>query len=84
MEQGSDSVTSVIRPTFKPTEDDLAAIEDARKAWAAVTAAEAGAWKKIQGLRDRDIPDLAICELIPEVTRSTLNRKLGPRKPKDD
>ena len=76
-------MTAVIRPTWKPTDEDLAAVQEARQAWAAVTAAEEAAWKKTQALRDRGVPDLSICELIPQVSKSTLNRQLGPRKARE-
>lgn len=83
MEQGSDSVTRVIRPTFNPTDEQLALIDEAKQAWKAADEAEAAAWQKTQKLRDADVPDLFICERIEQVSKSTLNRKLGPRRGKD-
>lgn len=80
MRQGSDSVTGVPRPKTKLTEQQLAALDEVRKVWEEADQAEERAWKRTQDLRDMDIPDLVICESIPQVTRPTLNRKLGPRK----
>lgn len=80
MKQGSDSVTTVIRPTWKPTDEQLAAISDAQAEWDARDETEDRAWKKTQHLRDIGVPDLAICEHIRQVSKPTLNRKLGPRK----
>ncbi|MEU7975203.1 hypothetical protein AB0B48_24505 [Micromonospora sp. NPDC049089] len=70
----------MIRPTWTPTDEQNAAIEQAKQVWAAAKTAEDAAWKATQALRDADIPDLAICERIEQVSKPTLNRRLGPRK----
>lgn len=74
---------SVIRPTWTPTDEQLAAIEQTKKVWAAAEAAEDAAWKATQQLRDAGIPDLAICDHIEQVSKPTLNRRLGPRKSRE-
>jgi hypothetical protein len=84
MKQGSDSVTTVIRPTFKPTAEQLSALQVTQEMWDQRDRAEDQAWKATQHLRDLGIPDLVICEHIRQVSKPTLNRKLGPRKAKDE
>lgn len=74
---------TVIRPTWTPTDEQLAAIEETKKVWAAAKAADDAAWKATQKLRDLDIPDLAICDRIEQVSKPTLNRRLGPRKSRE-
>lgn len=76
-------MTTVIRPTYKPTDEQRAAIRRTQEMWDARDRAEDEAWKATQHLRDLGVPDLAICEQIRQVTKPTLNRKLGPRKAKD-
>lgn len=76
-------MTTVIRPTFNPTDEQLAEIQRAKEAWAARDAAEDAAWKATQKLRDAGIPDLAICDRIEQVSKPTLNRRLGPRKARE-
>lgn len=74
---------TVIRPTWTPSDEQLAKIEQAKKVWAAAEAAEDAAWKATQELRDAGIPDLAICDRIEQVSKPTLNRRLGPRKARE-
>ncbi|MET7867995.1 hypothetical protein [Micromonospora taraxaci] len=74
---------TVIRPTWTPTDEQAAAIEQAKQVWAAAEAAEDAAWKATQALRDAGVPDLAICERIEQVSKPTLNRRLGPRKARE-
>lgn len=83
MKQEGDSVTTVIRPTWKPTDEQLAAIRATQEKWDARDRADDEAWKATQQLRDLGVPDLAICEHIRQVSKPTLNRKLGPRKAKE-
>ena len=75
---------SVIRPTFQPTAEQLRLMETVDKAWAEVEAAETKAWQATQALRVAGIPDLAICDRYEQVSRATMNRRLGPRPPKVD
>ncbi len=83
MKQGSDTVRTVIRPTCTPTDEQLAAIKRAQDAWTARDAAEDAAWRETQALRDAGVPDLAICDRIAQVSKPTLNRRLGPRKARE-
>lgn len=80
MRQGSDNVTAVPRPKTELTAEQQAAIKQAQARWDESDRAEEEAWRATQGLRDLDVPDLVICESIRQVTKPTLNRKLGPRK----
>lgn len=65
------------------TREQLIALEEARAAWATRDRLLDSAWKATQQLRDLGVPDLAICEHIRQVSKPTLNRKLGPRKAKE-
>ncbi|WBB73217.1 hypothetical protein O7602_26615 [Micromonospora sp. WMMD1128] len=70
----------MIRPTFNATDEQRAAIERTRATWDQRDELEERAWRDTQALRDLGVPDLVICELIPQVSKPTLNRELGPRK----
>jgi hypothetical protein len=80
VKQKGGSVRTVIRPSWKPTEEQLALLAEARAAWQAAKKAEELAWRTTQALRDAGVPDVAIEERIDEVSRPTLNRRLGPRQ----
>jgi hypothetical protein len=82
--QGADSVRSVIRPTFRADDEQERLIEQARQAWREVAEAEDRAWQEVATLREAGIPDLVICERIEQVSRATLNRRLGPRQQRQD
>lgn len=70
---------TVIRPTFKPTKEQSDLMSRTKAAWKAATQAEEKAWQLTQALREADVPDTAMCEQIDELSRATLNRRLGPR-----
>ncbi|MEV6297874.1 hypothetical protein AB0M02_00540 [Actinoplanes sp. NPDC051861] len=72
----------MIRPSWEGSEqqkellsETVAAFQEARRV---AQEAENAAWAKAQQARAAGVPDTVICNRA-EVTRSTLNRKLGPR-----
>lgn len=73
---------SVIRPTWKGTDeqrklvnDVTAAIEHAERV---TQEAEKAVWEKARKARAAGVPDTQLCR-ITGLNRATLNRKLGPR-----
>lgn len=76
-------------PWRQPTAEQSGLLDQARRVWAETQAAQEAAqakedeaWKITQQLRDSGVPDLAICDQIEQVTKPTLNRRLGPRTPR--
>lgn len=78
MEQHRDSVTGVIRPTWQGDDLQEKVLAEIVKAFGKARADEDTAWQQAQRGREAGIPDTVICQRA-EVTRSTLNRKLGAR-----
>lgn len=72
------------RPVWLPSSSEPLLIEQAQQAWREVAEAEDRAWRATAALREGGIPDLVICERIEQVSRATLNRRLGPRQQKQD
>jgi methyl-accepting chemotaxis protein len=86
MRQGSDSVPTVIRPTWRGTDEQRklidevnAAIEHAEQV---SQQAEDTIWEKARRAREAGVPDTALCR-ITGLNRATLNRKLGSRSGED-
>jgi len=82
MRQGSDSVQTVIRPTWKGTDEQrqliaevTAAIEHAVRV---SQEAEEVVWAKARKAREAGVPDTQLCR-ITGLNRATLNRRLGTR-----
>lgn len=77
--QQTDTVRTVIRPTWTPTSDvQRRALDDAAQRAKAAARAEQALWEAILELRRLDVPDTVICDRTG-VSRATLNRKYGPR-----
>ncbi len=68
----------MIRPSWTGTEEQARLLQDAIDAVAYARAAEEKAWEKVQLARRSGVPDLVVVKRA-DVSRSTLNRKLGPR-----
>lgn len=85
MRQRSDTVRSMIRPTFSPTSNQLAATREAKRLaaqlkrlTAQVEEVEAKMWLAIKNARDAGVPDVLLCDETGQ-SRATLNRKFGAR-----
>lgn len=79
VEQETGNVDQVIRPTWSPETDEqrqllAVAVEQAQIA----DIAEEKTWELIVAARKAGVPDLVLCERTNR-SRSTLNRKYGPR-----
>lgn len=77
--QQTDTVGTVIRPTWTPENDEqrkllAAAIRAAREA----DRKEDEAWNAILKARKAGVPDIVLCEQAKR-SRATLNRKFGTR-----
>ncbi len=68
----------MIRPSWTGTEEQNRLLAEAVEAIAAVRAYEEEAWGKVQAARRAGVPDLVVVKRA-DVSRTTLNRKLGPR-----
>lgn len=83
MRQGRDNVPSVIRPTWKGDELQEGLLKQAVDAVQAARSSENEAWKMMQRAREAGVPDTVLCRRA-EVSRATLNRKLGTRPDEAD
>jgi 8-oxo-dGTP pyrophosphatase MutT (NUDIX family) len=71
-------VPNMIRPAWQGDDLQEALLTDAVAAVRAVRESEVLAWEKMQRARESGVPDTVLCSRA-EVSRATLNRKLGPR-----
>lgn len=78
MVQQSGNVSPVIRPSWTGTDEQNLLLAEAVEAIASARAEEEKAWAKVQRARRAGVPDLVVVKRA-DVSRSTLNRKLGPR-----
>jgi hypothetical protein len=76
--QEGDSVPTVIRPTWRGSDLQEQLLTDAVDSVRDARSREELAWSKMQRAREAGIPDTVLCSRA-EVSRATLNRKLGPR-----
>lgn len=78
MRQGGDSVPTVIRPTWRGDDLQEQLLNDAVNSVQQARRQEEEAWSKIERAREAGVPDTVLCRRA-EVSRATLNRKLGTR-----
>jgi hypothetical protein len=79
MEHRSGTVRRVIRPNWKPqTDDERGVVAELRRLRRQAANVEKAIWAAIAKGRELDIPDTTLCDESGE-SRSTLNRRLGPR-----
>lgn len=82
MRQEGDSVTTVIRPTWKGSDEQNELLAEAVAAAESAREAENTAWARIKTARDAGVPDTVLCRRA-DVSRATLNRRLGSRSADD-
>jgi hypothetical protein len=78
MRQEGDSVPSVIRPTWQGTDLQERLLAAAVESVKLARTREEEAWSEMQKAREAGVPDTVLCRRA-EVSRATLNRKLGAR-----
>lgn len=82
MRQGSDNVRTVIRPTWRGTEQQQKLVDAVNAAIEHATRvsreAEEAVWQKARIAREAGVPDTQLCRLTG-LNRATLNRRLGNR-----
>jgi hypothetical protein len=71
-------VPTVIRPTWRGNDLQEQLLTDAVESVREARRQEEQAWSKMQRAREAGIPDTVLCSRA-EVSRATLNRKLGAR-----
>lgn len=71
---------NMIRPAWRGDESQEQLLSDAVTAVQSARASEDAAWIKMQRAREAGVPDTVLCSRA-EVSRATLNRKLGARPP---
>jgi hypothetical protein len=80
-------VPTVIRPTWRGTEEQRRLVEEVsaaiEHAYQVSQDAEEAIWEKARNARAAGVPDTQLCR-ITGLNRATLNRKLGPRPSKAD
>ncbi|AGL13901.1 hypothetical protein L083_0391 [Actinoplanes sp. N902-109] len=72
----------MIRPPWKGTEEQDALLTAAVEAVNRARMEEEAAWAKMQEARTAGVPDTVLCRRA-DVSRATLNRKLGARRPSE-
>lgn len=79
MEQQSGTMPTVIRRSWEGTEQEQRLLSDAVDGVQHSREAEKLAWDLVRRAREGGVPDTVLCART-EISRSTLNRVLGPRK----
>jgi predicted phage gp36 major capsid-like protein len=75
-------VTAVPRPTTKLTDEQRRLLDQAVESAKSSRAAEQRAWEDAIAARNAGVPDEMLCDETG-LSRSTLNRKYGPRREGD-
>lgn len=79
MERVGDSVPGMIRPVWRGDDEQrkllVELIADGRE----LGEQEERFWAKVQAARRADIPDTVLEDQVERISKSTMNRKLGPR-----
>ena len=82
MEQLGGTMPSVIRKSWEGSEQENNLLEAAVKDVRFSRESEKKAWESVRRAREGGVPDTVLCART-EISRSTLNRVLGPRKADD-
>lgn len=80
MEQASGTMPTVIRRSWDGGEREQRLLREAVEGVEMSRKTEKLAWDLIRRARDGGVPDTVLCAHT-DISRSTLNRVLGPRKP---
>lgn len=79
MEQAGGTMPTVIRRSWEGTEQEQRLLSEAVDGVKTSREAEKLAWDLVRRAREGGVPDTILCART-EISRSTLNRVLGPRK----
>lgn len=82
MEQLAGTMPTVIRRSWEGSEQEQSLLSAAVEGVRASRKAEEKAWDLVRQAREGGVPDTVLCART-EISRSTLNRVLGPRKADD-
>lgn len=83
MRQHSDTVPVVIRPRWTGTDEQERILSETIREFQAARDHEEAGWVKAQKAREAGVPDTVICQRA-DISRATLQRKLGPRPDSDE
>jgi hypothetical protein len=79
-------VRSVIRPTWRPSDEQRQLVDEVNAAIDHATRvsqeAEDAIWERARKAREAGVPDTALCRMTG-LNRATLNRRLGSRSDAD-